>query len=130
MADQNSMDQPDMNSCQSKIADSDVRSTLDSSVEPRAAWLAKTSLYLAIFIEIFPTEADVIFIAYNLQSMPLFILIKLSFWTIILFPLFLYIVLNGWRSIQAASGKVIAIFIILFLNLIMHGFTIMGIPWQ
>jgi hypothetical protein len=98
----------------------------EAGSNPRATWLVKTSLYLVIMTEVFPTEADTVFIAARTRNIPLFLLIKFVFLAVILGPLFVYVRMNGWRGLKVFPGKVTAIVVIVSLVLIMNGFAIFG----
>jgi hypothetical protein len=86
----------------------------DGDADLKSPGLVKISLGLAIFLEVLPTEADVLSTFMSPRPyLPGLILAKLGFLTLILAPLFQYIRLNGRRGVKAASGKIKLIALIL-----------------
>jgi hypothetical protein len=84
----------------------------------RGRVLVRDSLILAIFIEVLPTEADLVAVLLSQMSIGLFVLGKAICLAIILLPLSIYIGLNGWKGPSAVKGKFAAICIIVGLNLV------------
>ena len=113
-----------VNPYQSPTADCGPAAQKDVGVDPRATWLVRTSLGLAIFLEVLPTEVDTTYAAVVYHNLPLFFLIKIVFLAIILLPLVAYIGLSGWHGLKAVSGKVTTITIILSLRMVMDVFMI------
>jgi hypothetical protein len=90
-----------------------------ASGEPavRGRQLVFASLLLAVFIEVFPTEADLMWSALAGRCVSLAVAAKATCLAIILIPLFLYVWINGWRGVKAAKGRIIAIGVIVALKL-------------
>lgn len=82
--------------------ESDHARNATDGVSPKSAWPAFASLVLAVVIEVFPTEADTLFVVR--QKGTIFLVIaKLCFLTIILAPLLVGIALYGWRAAVVAN---------------------------
>ncbi len=84
----------------------------------RGRVLVRDSLMLAIFIEVLPTEADLVAVLLSQMYIGLFLLAKAACLAIILLPLSVYIGLNGWKGLSAVKGKFAAICIVVGLNLV------------
>jgi cellulose synthase/poly-beta-1,6-N-acetylglucosamine synthase-like glycosyltransferase len=100
-----------------------------SSVEIalRDPGLVRTSLGLAVLIEICPMEADLTCMLFSLKGLPLFLAIKAVCLAIILAPLLRYFWLNGWKGAKAAKGKIIAVGTIVFLKLWLDVYCMAGV---
>lgn len=91
----------------------------------RWTWLPFVSLILAVLIEFLPTEADILFVLRD-QGIFTLILAKASCLTIILAPLLVYFLWNGWKSIAIVRGKVLLIGLIVLLKLAMDLSFVVG----
>jgi hypothetical protein len=89
---------------------------------PRWRFLVFVSLLLAIAIEVFPTEADILWtIGFHTKNLLLVFLAKAVCLVIILLPLSVYIGLNGWRGLRVVMGRVYWIFGIILIKLFIDG---------
>jgi hypothetical protein len=84
----------------------------------RWRWLVFTSLILTFLIEVLPTEADLLLGALHLNNIELFFAIKVGCLAVILFPLVLYVSINGWRGIMSVKFRTALIMIIIILKLV------------
>ena len=89
----------------------------------RAAGLVFWSLILAVLIEVFPTEAGLANICFNIGSLFLSLALKLTCSIIILLPLLIYVALNGRKGLRCARGRIIAIGTIIIVKLVLEA------PW-
>jgi hypothetical protein len=81
-------------------------------------WLVKTSLTLAILIEVFPTETDLLVTArFRAAGISYLVAVKAVTLPIILGPLIVYLGRYGKIGFKNAKGKIIAIGIIAALSL-------------
>lgn len=90
-----------------------------ASGEPavRGRWLVFVSLLFAVSIEVFPAEADLLWVALRRGSLTAFLAVKATCLVATLVPLILYTWINGWRGVKAAKGRIIAIGVIVALKL-------------
>ena len=75
--------------------------------------LVNTSLWLAVFCELLPLEADCVFFALRSSNLLEFLLFRGAFLVIVLGPLFRYLQLSGRAGLMKAWGKIACIAIIL-----------------
>jgi hypothetical protein len=85
----------------------------------RHRWLASTGLILAVLIEVFPLEVDLLVMALIRKDVPYFLMAKGICLAVVLAPLFLYVLMNGWRGVMAAKGRITAIGVIVVLRLVL-----------
>ena len=86
----------------------------------RAEWLVSWSLALAVLIEVFPTEAGLANICFNIGSLFLWLALKVTCSIIILLPLLIYVALNGRRGLHCARGRIITIGTIIIVKLVLE----------
>jgi hypothetical protein len=110
-----------MNLSQSPNSDCRLESETELGHEPRWRFLVFASLLLAIAIEVFPTELDLLSVAFLSKNLRLAILGKSVCLTIILLPLIVYIGLNGWHGLRAVRQRVFWIMLIVLINLVLYG---------
>ena len=101
----------------------------DEDHKVRAEWLVPTSVTLAILLEVLPVEAD--FSYGHLFGFPTrvqtILSAKLVCVAMILAPLAIYYVLNGYRGLRHARGRVIAVCLIVLLRFILDLYAIISI---
>lgn len=90
----------------------------------RWRWLPWVSLALAVELEVFPTEAGVLF-ALILQGKPI-VWHKIAFLAAILLPLEAYVLRNGWRGVKAAKAAILAVGFIVVAKVILDVYVL----WQ
>jgi len=73
-------------------------------------------LVLAFLIEVLPVEADLLF-SVRQWGTAVFLLAKIGCLAVVLTPLSLYVLRNGWQGIVFARGKVLLIGLIVLLKL-------------
>lgn len=65
---------------------------------------------LAVVFEVLPTEADVLFVfARSPHKLIGYLVAKLVFLAIILFPISIYSWLNGWRALKIVKARAISV---------------------
>jgi hypothetical protein len=106
---------------------SDPHPAVSDKYAVRGRWLVFVSLILVILIEVLPTEADLLFVAWRHKDMSSFLTTKAICLAIILAPLLLYIWINGWRGVVAVKGRFVAITVIVVLKLVFDIWCIVDI---
>jgi hypothetical protein len=95
-------------------------STSDDSGVPdkvqRDDWLVKASVILAVCLEVFPTEADLICSTYATNIVG-GLVVKTTCLTLILSPLLAFTIRNGLGALRHVWGRVAVIIIIVSVNL-------------
>jgi hypothetical protein len=97
--------------------------------EVRGRWLAKLSVTLAVLIEVFPIEADLSYghiLGYPTRISDILTIKLVCVW-IILLPLLIYIMLNGYRALRRVRGRVLAVVAIISLRFIVDWCAIISI---
>jgi hypothetical protein len=104
-----------MNPYQSPSTRSDPRSTSLPEATVRGFWLVRVSLLLAVVCEV--AGADPAGFALANRDLRLYLIGRAIFLPAILFPLFVYIILNGHRGVIAAKGRIVLIAVIVLARL-------------
>jgi hypothetical protein len=71
----------------------------------RARWLVNLTVVLAVLIEACPTEADFASRAILSRGFLGWLMVKMISLTIILLPLLIYVILNGWKALRCVIGR-------------------------
>jgi hypothetical protein len=112
-----------MNPYESPLSECDPPSQCSAKSYLRGAWLVFASLLLAIFIEVFPTETDVLVVGkLSGRGIVYLLAVKAIFLAIIITPLLIYFLINGRRGLQTAKGRITTIGIIIAANIVMNLF--------
>jgi hypothetical protein len=94
----------------------------------RGEWLVGMSVFLAVFLEVIPVEADVVSVLVYSGSLFRALLAKLLFLILILFPLVICVRLNGLRGLTSkiTRGRVILVVAIVVIHLAFDCWMVWG----
>ena len=84
--------------------------------------LVKLSVFLVVFCEILPLEADCTFMFFYTRDILAFVATKTVFLTLILLPLAICVKRNGWKSLKLVWGSVAFVVIVVSIRMVLDGF--------
>jgi len=95
----------------------------------RGEWLVGISVFLAVFLEVIPLEADALNALIWSGSFLQVLLLKAAFVALILMPLAGFVRLNGWRGLTSKTvrGRIILIAVIVLISLALYCWMIWGV---
>jgi hypothetical protein len=79
--------------------------------------LVKASVFLAVFLEVIPFEADIIYSSPVTDSILFALVVKATCLIVIFTPLMLYVKQNGWSALRFVRGRVAIVVVIAAINL-------------
>ena len=89
-------------------------------------WLAKASVFFAVFFEVVPVEADAVFVSFVNGRFLFALVVKVTCLTLIFFPLAVYVVRNGLTALSHVRRSVAAVTIVVAVRLMLDFWMIWG----
>ena len=83
----------------------------------RGRWLVSVIVVLAVYIELLPFEADLMYGSPLSESVLLALAAKVTCLTLILLPLVIYVLLNGVSALKYVRGRVTVVAVIVAIKL-------------